>query len=127
MMPKLLMRYVAVGIANTAMGFAVILLLQTYLGLMPVLANAFGYLVGAGLSYGLNRSYTFRSKRSHATGIPIFAVVTALCYALNLAVLQFGIHVLNMPSALAQGAAVCAYSSAFYLMSRNWIFASHAV
>lgn len=115
-------RYLLVGLANTAVGYGVILSLQMKLGLHPIAANASGYAVGLFMSYALNRRYTFRSRRSYRTSIPPFAAAVVVCYLINLAVLQFSITVLELPAAISQGLAICAYTLSFYLANRYLVF-----
>ena len=122
MIRSMFFRYILVGLANTAVGYGVILSLQLQFGVHPVGANASGYVVGLFMSFILNRTYTFRSRRSFRTSIPAFAVAAAVSYLINLAVLQFSITVLQLPAAVSQGMAICAYTVSFYLANRYVVF-----
>lgn len=115
-------RYLAVGTANTAIGYGAILAFQFGAGLSPTLSNALGYAVGMVASYTLNRRFTFRSQRAHGTGVPAFVATAGLCYALNLACLHLLIGIGGMPPALAQAAAVATYTLAFYFVSKHLVF-----
>lgn len=125
MISSTLARYLFVGVANTAVGYGVILILQLQLGMHPVVANALGYVVGMIMSYALNRRYTFRSQRGHTMGVPIFVVSAAICYLLNVAVLQFSINVVGLPAAISQALAICAYTFLFYIANRYVVFSKH--
>lgn len=118
-------RYLLVGVANTAVGYGVILIMQLHFGMHPVVANAFGYAVGLLISYALNRQYTFRSPRGHITGLPAFIASAAICYLLNVAVLQFSINVVGLPAAISQALAICAYTFLFYIANRYVVFSRH--
>jgi putative flippase GtrA len=115
-------RYLIVGVVNTVIGYGLIVLLQYGAGLPPLAANAGGYLVGWAASYLLNRSYTFRSQRSHREGLPAYAAAAMACYALNAAVLHLALSWLKLPGALAQACGVAAYTVSFYLVNRYAIF-----
>lgn len=115
-------RFGLVGLANTAVGYAVILLLHFGVGVGPVLANVVGYAVGAALSYGLNRRFTFGSDRAHDQAVPRFGMAMLSCFALNLAVLEVGVSVLALPVALAQALAMGSFTASFYLTSRFLVF-----
>ena len=115
-------RYILVGLANTAVGYGIILTLQLQFGVHPVAANASGYVIGIFLSYALNRIYTFRSRRSFRTSIPAFVAAAAVCYVINLAVLQFSITVLQLHAVFSQGLAICAYTVSFYIANRCLVF-----
>lgn len=117
-----LARFAAVGVANTLLGYGVIVLLHHGFGASPLLANVGGYAVGGLSSYLLNRRYTFASSRPHAEALPRFALTAGGCFALNLVVLAFCLSVLALPVALAQAFAVGSYTLAFYLASRLLVF-----
>ena len=55
----LLARFGLAGLANTAVGFAVIAGLDLGLHVQPQLANAAGYVVGIGMGFALNRKFVF--------------------------------------------------------------------
>ena len=110
------------GLANTAVGYAVILVLHYGLGFGPMLANVGGYAIGAALSYGLNRRFTFASDRPHGQALPRFGIAMMSCFALNLAVLKVGMSVLALPVALAQALAMASFTISFYLASRFLVF-----
>lgn len=122
MIRSTLARYLLVGVANTAVGYGVILILQLQYGMHPVAANASGYLLGLLMSYAMNRRYTFRSQRDHATSVPTFAAAAAICYVLNVAVLQLSINLLALPAAISQALAIGAYTFTFYIANRYVVF-----
>jgi putative flippase GtrA len=124
-MDAVLARYVLVGVVNTLLGYGVILLLQFGAGFAPLLANAAGYAVGLVVSYVLNRRFAFRSRRSHRGGLPAFVAAAAACYGLNALVLFAALRA-GVPGALAQAAALTAYTVSFYLLNRYAIFAHGA-
>lgn len=115
-------RFAVVGLANTIVGYAAILILQFAVGASPLVANAGGYALGMMLSYSLNKTFTFRSRRSHGQALPRFGAAVAGCYVLNLLTLQFGLSVLGLPAAVAQAFAVASYAAAFYVVSRFLVF-----
>jgi putative flippase GtrA len=100
------------------------MLLHYGLGVEPVPANVGGYLIGALLSYTLNRNFTFASTRPHAEALPRFGLAVVVCFLLNLMVLNLCLTVFLLPVALAQALAVCAYTIAFYFVSRFLVFRS---
>ena len=116
------LRYIAVGFANTALGFAVILALDIGLGLHSVAANAAGYLIGAACSYLLNKTYTFRSQRSHRGAVPEFILLMLACWVANASVLWIARSGLQWPPLPAQGLAVLTYAVLFFVGSRSFVF-----
>jgi putative flippase GtrA len=115
-------RYLIVGVANTIIGYGVILILQFAFGVHPLAANALGYMIGLAVSYALNRSFTFNSRRSHRTSAPAFVGAAAACFLLNVAVLQVSITVFDLPAAVGQALAITAYTIAFYFANKYVVF-----
>lgn len=122
MIDSVLLRFLLVGLANSAIGYAVVMGCHYALGASPLAANAFGYLVGGLVSYLLNRRFTFGSRRTHAEALPLFAACVAACFALNAAVLAFLLRALQLPFPLAQAGAMVAYTGAFYVLNRLVVF-----
>lgn len=122
MIRSTLARYILVGLANTAVGYGVILILQLQYGMHPVAANASGYLLGLLMSYAMNRRYTFRSQRDHATSLPAFAAAAAICYLLNVGVLQLSSTLFALPAPIAQALAIGTYTFTFYIANRYVVF-----
>lgn len=115
-------RFALVGLLNTTVGYGVILLLHYKLDFTPAFANLGGYLIGSLISYLLNRSFTFSSNRPHSEAIPRFIFIAAICFAINLAVLQLGLSILSFNFELAQALALITYTASFYLASRFIVF-----
>jgi putative flippase GtrA len=116
-----LSRYALVGVANTVVGYGLILVLDLGLGLRPWMANAAGYGLGMLLSYVLNRRFAFRSRRAHRGALPAFILTAAACWGLNLAVL-YGALSAGLPATSAQALAVLSYTVSFYLFNRYAVF-----
>ena len=120
------LRYCAVGLVNSAVGYAVILL-GLRLGLGDYAANAIGYAVGLALSYILQRCWAFAvtTPPSWREGAR-FLAAASLAYAANLAVLHTARAMGHVGSPLAQAAAMIAYSLSFFALSRFVVFAGRA-
>jgi len=116
-------RFLLVGIANTAVGYGTIMFLHYAFGISPVVANTGGYLIGGLLSYMLNRRFTFASKRRHSEALPRFALTVGCCFVLNLIVLEQTLAFVPLP--VAQAFASVTYTVAFYLTSRFFVFRPH--
>ncbi|HEX6705486.1 MAG TPA: GtrA family protein [Albitalea sp.] len=121
-MRRQLLRFVAVGSLNTLLGFSVIVLLTQGFGVGDVPANLAGFALGACSSYVLNKTFTFGSRKPHAHAAPAFVLMLGACMAANLAVLLLALHVLHLPSIVAQALAVLAYNVLFFLGSRLVVF-----
>ncbi|MEL0210844.1 MAG: GtrA family protein, partial [Novosphingobium sp.] len=83
-------RFALVGVINTAIGFALILL-GLRLGLSDFAANALGYGLGFCVSYALNRWITFKVEGAPSfREFGRFGAAFLLAYAANIAVLGLG-------------------------------------
>ncbi|UOK56276.1 GtrA family protein [Bacillus sp. OVS6] len=60
----LLLKFILVGIMNTAAGLSAILLLLNVINVSYWLSTFLGNTIGAAVSYYLNRSFTFSSQAS---------------------------------------------------------------
>lgn len=118
------MRFLLVGFINTAIGYGVILVFQYVFSAGYLVSNALGYAVGGLVSYFLNKTFAFRSPRAHGEALPRFLLAVASSYLINLVVLKIAVSVSlwQLPAAIAQGAAVLAYTMSFYVISKHFVF-----
>ena len=118
-------RFALVGVANTAVGFGVIMVLQFGLRAPPHLANAGGYAVGFVLSFTLNRRFTFADQGRLGPTAARFAIAALASFALNQAMLSLATRWLGHDGpapVLAQAAAAVTYTLALFILCRLWVF-----
>ena len=125
----LIARFGLAGLVNTAIGFAVVVVLDPVLGLSPPLANAAGYAVGMTVGFVLNRGFVFRSQ----TGLPAaglrYLIAAGCAFVLNQIVLRLAGAALGGGSAqhiAAQLMAMAVYSVALFFLCRLWVFRAPA-
>ena len=115
-------RFVTVGILNTGLGLAAIFAAKALLGWGDLAANVFGYAVGLGISFVLNRAWTFRDRGRIAPALPRFVAAFGVAYLANLAMV-FGLRDgVGVDSYIAQAAGVVPYTALFFLASRAFVF-----
>lgn len=119
-------RFLVTGIANTAVGLAVIVFCAEVLGFSAYLANAMGYAAGLALGFALNRNWTFGDRQGLRRTAPRYLAAFAVSYAMNLLVLTVCLRLLQLPAVFAQAAALATYSVVFYLLCRLLVFGSTA-
>lgn len=115
-------RFLGVGLLNTALGLAVIYAVMLVPGASPALANAVGYAVGLALSFALHRAWTFGCQGRSVVLLPEYLLAVAVSYALNLSVLLGALSYLRMNPFLAQLAGVAVYTPSLFALSRWWVF-----
>jgi putative flippase GtrA len=121
----LIARFGLVGLVNTAVGFAVAVLLDPVLGLPPALANAASYACGISVGFVLSRRFVFRSRAGLSAAGPRYLLAAVGAFALNQAVLRATGLALGaglFQHIAAQVAAMASYSIAFFVLCRLWVF-----
>lgn len=97
-----LLSFAGVGVIATSGQFALLAaLVETGLA-GPVLASLCGMMLGAVISYTLNRRFTFNATRSHAGAVPRFAVVAVVAFLLDALLMELFAHRLGLFYLLAQ-------------------------
>lgn len=117
-----LLRFGAVGLLNTALGYAVILA-GLRLGYGDILSNAAGYAAGLLAGFILNRQWTFRSEAGFRPGVVgRYALAFIVAYGCNLAIVLAALSVGIVGNPLVHLASIAAYSIIFYLGSAHFVF-----
>ena len=87
MWKNLLIKYSVAGLANSAVGYAVIFSCM-FLGMSATLSNVLGYLVGLVLSYVQFRFFVFQSNNHSGREIVRFFVGFLIAFSANFCVLK---------------------------------------
>lgn len=119
-------RFVLVGLSNTLVGLLVIFGCKALLGITDVAANLIGYTLLIGLSFALNRRWTFEDGGHKGKSLVRFLLVLAVAYAANLATALAAIG-LGVDNYLAHVLGIGPYTVIGYLGSRLFVFTSPRV
>lgn len=122
-MSRRLARFVLVGASNTMLGLLVIFGCKALLGITDVAANLIGYALLIGLSFALNRRWTFEDGGHKGKSLVRFLLVSAVAYAANLATALAAIG-LGVDNYLAHVLGIGPYTVIGYLGSRLFVFTS---
>lgn len=121
MVLKQFAKFASAGAVGTALHYLILVALVDFLLFPPTLGTTLGALAGATMNYWLNRSYTFRSTRSHGAALPRFMMLAGVGIALNALIVgiatKAGLHYL-----VAQVIATCGVLVMNFFVSRTWIF-----
>lgn len=119
-------RFGLVGLANTAVGYAVILAALAA-GFGDYVSNALGYAAGLALGFVLNRNWAFvttdPARASHRRQLALYVAAFAISYGANLLVLATLRIDDAIPSPIAQLAAMATYTASFFVLCRQVVFA----
>jgi len=115
-----LVSYLAVGIANTCVGFGLIFLLM-WLGVSPEISNIVGYAVGIVFSYFMNQHFTFRTERRSWGEFARFAAAMGASWLLNFIALKICL-LCGMNPYIAQIIAGAVYTGSGFVISKLFVF-----
>jgi putative flippase GtrA len=115
-------RFVGVGLVVTAAHYVVLVALVEAFGWGPVHATMVGAFVGAVLSYGLNRRFTFTSDRSHREAGWRFAIVAGTAFVLNAGLMALFVDGLALPYLPSQIAATGVVVLWTFGLNKAWTF-----
>lgn len=115
-------RFVVVGGFATLLQYALLYVGVEGLHLAPVPASAIGYVLSALANYALNRRLTFRSRASHRSALPRFAVVSGTGLLLNTAIMYVGTAILSGHYLLVQIIATVLVLLWNFIGSQLWTF-----
>lgn len=118
---KQLWRFGAVGLGTNLLGYSVYLAL-TYIGLAPKIAMTGLYAIGAGLSFILNRRWTFAHKGKVTVAGFRFALAHMGGFALNYAMLAVLHDHLGWPHQLVQALAIGVVATFLFMTFRLFVF-----
>lgn len=118
-----LVRYTAVGAANTLIGLSVIFAAKALLGLDDLAANLLGYAVGIAFGFVVNRAWTFGHTGDAGGALLRYCAVLMVAYSANLLTVLFAIDTLGMDGYAAQVLGVVPYFVVGYVGSRTLAFA----
>jgi putative flippase GtrA len=115
-----LLRFLVVGVLNTAVGLACIYAAMQVFNYR--LANALGYTVGCGIGFLLNRSWTFRHEGAWWGSLARWLGVVAAAYSLNLLTVVALHEGLGVNAYVAQLGGVFVYTASSFLGGRHFVF-----
>ena len=87
-------RFLGVGVINTAVGTGTMFLLYNVFGAVYWISSASNYIVGSIVSYILNKKFTFKNQDSNKKTIIKFVVGIAVCYGIAYGIAKPLVHTL---------------------------------
>ncbi|AGB48211.1 putative membrane protein [Mesorhizobium australicum WSM2073] len=121
-----MLRFGAVGLLNTALGYCLILA-GLKLGLGDIAANMTGYAGGLVLGFFLNRRWTFGRAGGFRSGTAVrYALAFVVAYTANLTIVVAAMSAGVVENPFVHLAGNCLYSVLFYLGSVRFVFVGAA-
>ena len=116
------LRFVAVGLANTGLGLAMIYFSKLILHFGDIAANATGYAVGLTIAFSLNSTWTFEYGGRTVAAAGRFLTAFVVSYGANLLAVWLLIDAGDVNSYVAQAVGVVPYTACFYVLCRSFVF-----
>ena len=123
---KQLIRYGLVG-ATTNLGGYLLFYLLTLAGMRPVGAISIMYPVVIGMSYLLNRKWSFEFGEHWVWPAVKYLIAYAACYGLNAAAHEIFYERLGYNELVVQALAICVLILPLFLTLRYWVFRTRKV
>lgn len=115
-------RYIIVGIANTAVGLLAIFGFSHFFGFDPISANLLGYCLGLALGFLLNRAWTFADLRDVRHSVHAYLLAVFISYLANLSIVILGTKILELQTLFIQVMGAIVYSTTLFLLCRSHVF-----
>ncbi len=118
---KEIVRYAAVGAAANFVGFSLYVVFTT-LGLSPVLTISIFYPLYIGLTFFLNKKWSFNHNGRISTSAVRYLIAYVGCYALNVSVLKFFCGYLGYSHLVIQAIAIPVIALLLFVTQKYWVF-----
>lgn len=119
------LKFIFAGVANTAIGYGVFLLLVTLLDMNPSYANAIGYVIALIAAFILNKTFVFNQSTTDRSTIPKFIVAFGIAFGINQLVLISGYRLAGLDPKIAQVFAMISYTVVFYILNKKFVFSEN--
>ncbi|WP_202368670.1 GtrA family protein [Pseudomonas sp. MWU318] len=116
------LKYLFAGVANTAIGYGVFLLLVTLFNMNPSYANAIGYVIALVAAFMLNKTFVFNQSATDRGTIPKFIIAFSVSFAFNQLTLLAGYRWIGLDAKTAQIFAMISYTLVFYILNKKFVF-----
>ena len=119
------LKFIFAGVANTAIGYGVFLLLVTLLDMNPSYANAIGYIIALIAAFVLNKTFVFNQSITDRSTIPKFIVAFGIAFGINQLVLISSYRLAGLDPKIAQVFAMISYTVVFYILNKKFVFSEN--
>ncbi len=116
------LRFVLVGLVNTAIGYSIIIILFHLIGLSYSLSYFLSYVVGVIISFFLNRQFVFFSENDKLTEFFRFLIAFGVSYGVSYVALYILVEYHLLGENIAFFAGMVVYSTLFYLLNKHITF-----
>lgn len=116
------LKYLAVGLINTLVGYGAFYVLIRFLQVVPEVANALGYTLALTVAFILNKLYVFQGSGVVSKALPKFIFSFLISFLTNQLVFVFFYRLLEFSAETSQIPAMLSYTITFYLLNKYFVF-----
>ena len=130
LLDKTMLRFLLVGLVNTAVGCGTMFLLYNLAGCSYWLSSAANYVIGGIVSFFLNKYFTFQSRVWSWRQVWRFALNVAVCYLIGYGLAKPAVRLLldrcsvKVQENVAMLTGMCLYTGLNYIGQRFFAFKS---
>jgi putative flippase GtrA len=116
------LRFLSVGVLNTAVGLLVIYMTMYFTSLNIVIANAAGYAVGLLISFIANKNWTFDQQKKSSNPLMKYIIAAGFSYIVNISAVLISIDIFSINEYIAQFCGIFVYTATMFLLCRYFVF-----
>lgn len=122
-----LAKFAAVGGGATVVHVTSALVFHSYVGIAPLTANFYAFLVASAVSYWGNWLWTFDKASHHHFSAPRFAAVSLTCFSVNQLIVYGVVNLLRQPLWVAMFPVVIFIPLLGFWLSKTRVFLPRSV
>lgn len=116
------LKFILVGLINTAVGYIVFLVGLHFFSLVPSIANTFSYAIALIFSFFLSKNFVFDYGVTDFRAIIKFICAFIIAFTCNQMILYVGYNIFALPAEVAQIFAMCTYTTIFFIINKLFVF-----
>lgn len=130
---KKLIKFLLVGLINTAVGAGVMFILYNLVNFNYWISSASNYIVGGIVSFFLNKYFTFKNHEKTLKQVLYFILTLAVCYVLSYLIAKRVVYMLlstqseKLRDNISMLTGMCLYTILNYFGQRLFVFAKKEV
>jgi len=117
-----ILRFGVVGCLATGTHLGVFFVVYRGLHLHPTLATTIAFACAVGVSYTMNRRWTFRATGNHVRQLPRFLAIAVGCAVLNASIMHVGVEVFNWSPTVCLGIIMLTLPGLSFGLQKRWGF-----
>lgn len=116
-------KYGVVGGIGASIHFGTVVLLVEVFRKNPIVSSALGFSIVVGISYILNKHWTFRiEKKDNSYRFLKYLIVSCLGFALNISIMYYSVEIFNWSYIVGQIIVTVVIPVSNFILNKFWTF-----